>query len=64
MTPDELTSAAHKLAHGLGIPVYIRDGRIHQHGPGREILPPAGACPTGAPSFEEEDLFTEADQSG
>jgi hypothetical protein len=40
MTPDELTSAARNLAHGLGIPVYIRDGRIYQHGPGIEFLPP------------------------
>jgi hypothetical protein len=64
MTPDELTSAAHKLAHGLGIPVYVRDGRIHQHGPGIEILPPTGARPTGARSIEEEDFFSETDQSG
>jgi hypothetical protein len=40
MTQDELTSAARNLAHGLGIPVYIRDGRIYQHGPGIEFLPP------------------------
>jgi hypothetical protein len=32
MTPEELTGAARNLAHGLGIPVYIRDGRIYQQG--------------------------------
>jgi hypothetical protein len=42
MTPDQLTGAARNLAHGLGIPVYIRDGRIHQNGPGRAFLPPNG----------------------
>ena len=57
MTPDELTAAARNLAHGLGIPVYIRDGRIYQHGPGLAFLPPGGARPTvaGAPSLEEEE---------
>ena len=56
MTPDELTDAARNLAHALGITVYIRDGRIYQHGPGLEILPPPGACPTapGAPYSHEE----------
>ncbi len=51
MTPDELTGAARNLAHALGIPVFIRDGRIYQHGPGVKVLPPPGACPTppGAP---------------
>jgi hypothetical protein len=29
MTPDQLRGAARNLAHGLGIPVYIRDGRIY-----------------------------------
>jgi hypothetical protein len=42
MTPDELTGAARNLAHGLGIPVYIRDGRIYQDGPGLAFLPPNG----------------------
>ena len=46
MTPDDLTSAARKLADGLGIPVYVRDGRIYQHGPGVEFLPTKGALPT------------------
>jgi hypothetical protein len=55
MTSDELTGAARKLAYALGIPVYIRDGRIYQNGPGIEFLPPKGArpIPLGAP---REDL--------
>jgi hypothetical protein len=48
MTPDELTGAARNLAHGLGIPVYIRDGRIYQEGPGLAFLPPGSARPTVA----------------
>src|SRR5215831_7918874 len=40
MTPDQLAGAARNLAHGLGIPVYIRDGRIYQNGPGVAFLPP------------------------
>ena len=55
MTPDELTNAARELAHGLGIRVYIRDGRIYQHGPGIEFLPPDGASLT----VEEESFFIE-----
>jgi len=56
MTPDELADAASNLAHALGITVYIRDGRIYQHGPGDEFLPPRGAGPTapGAPYPREE----------
>ena len=42
MTPNQLASAARNLAHGLGIPVYVRDGRIYQHGPGLAFLPPNG----------------------
>ena len=42
MTPNQRASAARNLAHGLGIPVYIRDGRIYQHGPGLAFLPPNG----------------------
>jgi hypothetical protein len=38
MTPDELARAACKLAHSLGIPVYIRNGRIYQNGPGLEFF--------------------------
>ena len=57
MTPDRLTGAARNLAHGLGIPVYIRDGRIYQHGPGLEFLPPGGARLTvaGAPCHDLEE---------
>lgn len=55
MTPDQLIGAARNLAHGLGIPVYIRDGRIYQQGPGVVFLPPNGTRSTvaGAPSLEE-----------
>ena len=42
MTPDQLRSAARNLSFGLGIPVYIRDGRIYQNGPGLAFLPPNG----------------------
>jgi len=42
MTPDQLRGAARNLAYGLGIPVYIRDGRIYQDGPGLAFLPPNG----------------------
>jgi hypothetical protein len=59
MTPDQLTGAARDLAHGLGIPVYIRDGRIYQHGPGVEFLPRKGTA-LGAPSGDE-DFFTKTD---
>jgi len=57
MTPDQLTSAARNLAHGLGIPVYIRDGRIYQDGPGLAFLPPSATRPVvaNAPSHEEAD---------
>ena len=57
MTPDQLEGAARNLAHGLGIAVYIRDGRIYQHGPGVEFLPSNSARSTeaGAPSVEQEE---------
>ena len=42
MTPNQLRGAALNLAYGLGIPVYIRDGRICQDGPGLAFLPPNG----------------------
>jgi len=42
MTPDQLPGAARNLSYGLGIPVYIRDGRIYQNGPGLAFLPPNG----------------------
>jgi hypothetical protein len=59
MTPEELTGAARNLAHGLGISVFIRDGRIYQHGPGIEFLPPKDD--RASPSFDE-DFFSETDQ--
>jgi hypothetical protein len=52
MTPEELTSAARSLAHGLGISVFIRDGQIYQKGPGIEFLPPKDDRPT--PSVDED----------
>ena len=57
MTSDQLTSAARNLAHGLGIPVYIRDGRIYQDGPGLVFLPSNGTRPTvaGATSHGEKE---------
>ena len=42
MTPNQLRGAARNLACGLGIPFYIRDGRICQDGPGLAFLPPNG----------------------
>jgi hypothetical protein len=57
MTPDQLTGAARNLAHGLGIPVYIRDGQIYQNGPGVAFLPPSGTGPpvADAPSHEPKE---------
>jgi hypothetical protein len=52
MTPDHLRVAARNLAHGLGIPFYIRDGRIYQDGPGLAFLPPNG----DPPAAEEEEV--------
>jgi hypothetical protein len=61
MTPDQLADAARNLAYGLGIPVYIRDGRIYQHGPGLAFLPPSGTGPTVADApFHAK---TEADEA-
>jgi hypothetical protein len=54
MTPDQLRGAARNLARGLGIPFYIRDGRIYQDGPGLAFLPPNGdPAVTEVPSIEE-----------
>ncbi len=64
MTPDELTDAAGKLAHSLGIRVYIRDGRIYQHGPGREFLPPTGAIPAEADVSSDEDALSTNGRGG
>ena len=57
MTPDQLRGATRNLAHGLGIPIYIRDGRIYQQGPGIALLPPDGAGPVveEAPVDQEEE---------
>ena len=55
MTPDQLRGAARNLAYGLGIPVYIRDGRIYQDGPGRAFLPPNGD-PAEAPFDHKEEV--------
>jgi hypothetical protein len=46
MTPNQLADAARNLAHGLGIPVYIRDGRLYQHGPSLAFLRPSDTHPT------------------
>ena len=44
------------LAYGLGIPVYIRDGRIYQDGPGLAFLPPNGnPAVAEVPLDQEED---------
>ena len=58
MTPDQLRGAARNLAHGLGIPVDIRDGRIYQQGPGIAFLPPNGASPAveEAPLDQEDEV--------
>jgi hypothetical protein len=58
MTPEELTGAARNLADGLGIPVYIREGQIYQHGPGVEFLPRRGSGSTapGAPHLCEDTV--------
>jgi hypothetical protein len=38
MTPTEtLYKMAEDLTFSLGIPLYIRDGKIYQHGPGERI---------------------------
>ncbi len=42
---ETLEEKAREMAYGLGISVYIRDGRIWQHGPGQEIEPPPTAKP-------------------
>jgi len=56
MTPGQLRDAARNLAYGLGIPVYIRDGRIYQDGPGLAFLPPNGnPAVAEVPLDQEED---------
>ena len=56
MTPDQLRGAARNLSYALGIPVYIRDGRIYQNGPGLAFLPP-----NGDPAVPEVTLAHEPD---
>ena len=59
MTPDQLRGAARNLAYGLGIPVYIRDDRIYQNGPGLAFLPPNGdPAVTEVPLDQEEEANT------
>jgi hypothetical protein len=43
MTPEELRAVANRMAHSLGISLYINEGRIHQIGPGERIDPPKTA---------------------
>ena len=43
---ETLEEKAQAVADGLAISVYIRDGKIYQNGPGREIRPREGAEPT------------------
>jgi hypothetical protein len=46
MTPTEtLHKMAEDLAFSLGIPLYIRDGKIYQHGPGERIELKSNAKP-------------------
>ena len=45
MTPETLRATADKMAHSLGISLYINEGRIHQTGPGERIDPPKTAHP-------------------
>jgi len=37
MTPEALRATAVKLTNSLGIPFYIRDGKVSQTGPGERI---------------------------
>ena len=55
MTPNQLRSAARNLAYGLGIPVYIRDGRICQDGPGLAFLPPNGDPAVAQVPLDQEE---------
>ena len=54
MTPDQLRHAARNLAYGLGMPFYIRDGRIYQDGPGLAFLPPNGDPAAAFTVYEPE----------
>jgi hypothetical protein len=55
MTPNQLVSAARNLAYGLGIPVYVRDGRIYQNGPGLAFLPPKGDPAVAEVAFDQRE---------
>jgi hypothetical protein len=55
MTPDQLRGAARNLSYGLGIPVYIRDGRIYQNGPGLAFLPPNGDPAVAQVPLDQEE---------
>jgi hypothetical protein len=53
----KLRAQAEQMARSLGIPLYIRDGAIHQHGPGECIAPPttkAADLDSGFGSTEEQ----------
>jgi hypothetical protein len=43
MNPEDLRAIATRMAHSLGVSLYINDGRIHQIGPGERIDPPKTA---------------------
>jgi len=61
MAPNQLASAARNLAYGLGIPVYVRNGRIYQNGPGLAFLPPNGASAVAEVLLDQKE---EADAAG
>ena len=63
MTPDQLRGAARNLAYGLGIPFYIRDGRIYQDGPGRAFLPPNGDPAVAETPFDQKEEVDAANES-
>ena len=46
MTPEALREIAMRMAHSLGVSLYINEGRIHQIGPGERIDPPKSAHST------------------
>jgi hypothetical protein len=45
MDVEQLRPVAAKLANSLGVSFFIRDGSIHQHGPGERVDPPPSAQP-------------------
>ncbi len=38
-SPNNIIEKAKELAYSLGMRLYIRDGVIYQHPPGKEIIP-------------------------